>query len=127
MGNDDKTGATIQIKDYWKAGTYNGTQIQKEEENVPNDGQGEENEVIALKSQELAIRESKMVVNDDLRNQQNNIPIIAKQGTNKLEISLLPSSFFSDNHDKVGARFVIGAGKPFGMPWFKLLGNDGAI
>jgi len=24
-------------------------------------------------------------------------------------------------------RFIIGAGKPFGLPWVKLLGNDGAL
>jgi len=120
---DDGTGSSILIKDHWQAGEYEGKQIEDSEE---KDGETTNNQVL-LQTQELAIREQIGVDdsgddNSDPAKKQN-IPIVAKSGTNKLEISLDSSS----SSKTIGARFVIGAGKPFGLPWYKLLGNDGAL
>jgi len=112
---DDNTGSSISIKDYWQAGEYKGNKIHENEDNELL-----ENEV-TLKTQELAIREQ-IDGDGDGGSKKENIPVVAKQGTNKLKIDLQPSS-----SGALGARFVIGAGKPFGLPWFKLLGNDGAL
>ena len=85
---DDGTGSSILIKDYWQAGEYKGNKIEDSKE---EDG-GTTNKQVLLQTQELAIREQMDDSGGDSADsaKKENIPIVAKPGTNKLEISFLP-------------------------------------
>ena len=103
-------------------GEYEGKNIR---DSAKEEDGGTTNNQVLLQTQELAIQEQ--IINDSGDDstdsvQKQNIPLVTKPGTNKLEILL--NSLSSRT---IGARFVIGAVKPLGLPWYKLLGNDGAL